>query len=119
MAVVAGSVPNVAGGVRVVAGGHGLGFVLVVVGGVIQVVPSLSLRILPPSINAASRHGKRGLGPGVDPRFGTERRDRGPHTGPMRFRTTLQLAGRTATGFRVPEEVVQALGKGKRPPGAR
>ena len=34
----------------------------------------------------------------------------------MRFRTTLQLAGRTATGFRVPEEAVQALGRGKRPP---
>lgn len=34
----------------------------------------------------------------------------------MRFRTTLQLAGRTATGFRVPDEVVQSLGRGKRPP---
>jgi hypothetical protein len=38
------------------------------------------------------------------------------HTPDMRFQTTLQLAGRTATGFRVPEEVVKALGKGKRPP---
>jgi hypothetical protein len=35
----------------------------------------------------------------------------------MRFRTTLQLEGRTATGFRVPPDVVEALGQGrKRPP---
>jgi hypothetical protein len=35
----------------------------------------------------------------------------------MRFRTTLQLEGKTATGFRVPPEVVAALGAGaKRPP---
>ena len=34
----------------------------------------------------------------------------------MRFKTTLQLEGRTATGFRVPPEVVEALGRGKRPP---
>jgi hypothetical protein len=34
----------------------------------------------------------------------------------MRFRTTLDSAGKTATGFRVPAEVVAALGKGKRPP---
>lgn len=34
----------------------------------------------------------------------------------MVFRTNLQLAGRTATGFRVPAEEVEALGKGKRPP---
>jgi hypothetical protein len=34
----------------------------------------------------------------------------------MRFRTTLEGAGKTATGFRVPAEVVAALGKGKRPP---
>jgi hypothetical protein len=34
----------------------------------------------------------------------------------MRFTTTLELAGKTATGFRVPGEVVEALGKGKRPP---
>ena len=34
----------------------------------------------------------------------------------MRFRTTLNLAGKTATGFLVPAEVVAALGKGKRPP---
>jgi hypothetical protein len=34
----------------------------------------------------------------------------------MRFTTTLELAGKTATGFRVPESVVEALGKGKRPP---
>ena len=34
----------------------------------------------------------------------------------MRFRTTIQLEGKTATGFRVPPEVVEGLGKGKRPP---
>ncbi len=34
----------------------------------------------------------------------------------MQFRTTLEASGKTATGFRVPPEVVAALGKGKRPP---
>jgi Bacteriocin-protection, YdeI or OmpD-Associated/Domain of unknown function (DUF1905) len=34
----------------------------------------------------------------------------------VRFTTTLELAGKTATGFRVPASVVEALGKGKRPP---
>jgi hypothetical protein len=34
----------------------------------------------------------------------------------MRFRTTLELGGKTATGFRVPAEVVAALGSSKRPP---
>jgi len=34
----------------------------------------------------------------------------------VRFRTTLQLEGKTATGFSVPADVVEALGKGKRPP---
>jgi Bacteriocin-protection, YdeI or OmpD-Associated/Domain of unknown function (DUF1905) len=34
----------------------------------------------------------------------------------MRFTTTLELAGKTATGFHVPASVVEALGKGKRPP---
>src|SRR5512134_3098384 len=34
----------------------------------------------------------------------------------MRFRTTLLQNDKTATGFRVPEDVVLALGKGKRPP---
>jgi hypothetical protein len=33
----------------------------------------------------------------------------------MRFRATIEQGGRTATGFRVPEEVVAALGSGKRP----
>jgi hypothetical protein len=32
------------------------------------------------------------------------------------FRTTLDSAGKNAAGFRVPPEVVAALGKGKRPP---
>jgi hypothetical protein len=34
----------------------------------------------------------------------------------MRFRTTLLLEGKTATGFQVPAGVVEAMGKGKRPP---
>jgi hypothetical protein len=34
----------------------------------------------------------------------------------MRFRTTILAAGKTAAGIEVPEEVVQALGAGKRPP---
>ncbi len=34
----------------------------------------------------------------------------------MRFRATIELGGKTATGFPVPVEVVEALGKGKRPP---
>jgi hypothetical protein len=33
----------------------------------------------------------------------------------MRFRATLQLHGKTATGFVVPDEVVEKLGGGKRP----
>jgi hypothetical protein len=34
----------------------------------------------------------------------------------MRFRTILRPAGKTATGFGVPAEVVTALGQGQRPP---
>jgi hypothetical protein len=33
----------------------------------------------------------------------------------MRFRATVELGGKTATGFQVPAEVVEALGSGKRP----
>lgn len=33
----------------------------------------------------------------------------------MRFRTTILLSGKTATGIRVPDEVVAALGSSKRP----
>jgi antitoxin component of MazEF toxin-antitoxin module len=33
----------------------------------------------------------------------------------MRFRTTVELGGRTATGMRVPPEVVEGLGTGKKP----
>jgi len=32
----------------------------------------------------------------------------------MRFRTTIELGGKTATGFRIPESVVADLGSGKR-----
>jgi hypothetical protein len=34
----------------------------------------------------------------------------------MRFRTTVVLGGKTATGLQVPDDVVAALGAGKRPP---
>jgi hypothetical protein len=34
----------------------------------------------------------------------------------MRFRTTIQQSGKTATGIEIPQEVVEALGAGKRPP---
>ena len=33
----------------------------------------------------------------------------------MRFRTTIQQGDKTATGIQVPEEVVEALGSGRRP----
>ena len=33
----------------------------------------------------------------------------------MRFRTTIQQSGKTATGIQIPERVIQALGSGKRP----
>ncbi len=34
----------------------------------------------------------------------------------MQFRTTILQNGKTATGIRVPDEVVESLGAGKRPP---
>lgn len=34
----------------------------------------------------------------------------------MRFRATILLSGKTATGIRVPDEVVASLGPSKRPP---
>jgi hypothetical protein len=34
----------------------------------------------------------------------------------MRFRTTILQSDKTATGIRVPVEVVESLGRGKRPP---
>jgi hypothetical protein len=34
----------------------------------------------------------------------------------VRFRTTIELGGVTATGFEIPAEVVDALGTGKKPP---
>ncbi|GAA2881291.1 YdeI/OmpD-associated family protein [Nonomuraea rubra] len=33
----------------------------------------------------------------------------------MRFRTTVELGGKTATGFEVPAGIVEELGSGKRP----
>ena len=34
----------------------------------------------------------------------------------MQFRTVIELGGKTATGLRVPPDIVSALGSGKRPP---
>ena len=34
----------------------------------------------------------------------------------MRFRATLLQDGKTATGIQIPDEIVEALGRGKRPP---
>src|SRR5438045_9129323 len=34
----------------------------------------------------------------------------------MRFRTTILTTGKTAAGIQIPDEVVEALGSGKRPP---
>jgi hypothetical protein len=34
----------------------------------------------------------------------------------MRFRTTILQSGKTTTGIQLPDEVVEALGSGKRPP---
>jgi hypothetical protein len=34
----------------------------------------------------------------------------------MRFRSTVELGGKTATGIPIPDEVIDALGSGKRPP---
>jgi len=36
-------------------------------------------------------------------------------TDPVKFRTTIELGGKTATGFAVPDAVVAALGASKRP----
>ena len=38
------------------------------------------------------------------------------HPQQHKFRTVLRLEGKTATGIQVPEEVVKALGKTKKPP---
>lgn len=34
----------------------------------------------------------------------------------MRFHTTILQAGKTATGIRIPDEIVDALGAGRKPP---
>jgi hypothetical protein len=55
----------------------------------------------------ARRSSFAGSCPGHDPDAGGE--------GSIRFRTTVELGGKTATGLQVPDEVVSALGSGKRP----
>src|SRR2546426_2902193 len=39
-----------------------------------------------------------------------------PRRNGMRFHTTILQAGGTATGIRIPDEIVESLGAGKRPP---
>ena len=34
----------------------------------------------------------------------------------MRFESTVELGGKTATGIPIPDEVIEALGSSKRPP---
>jgi len=34
----------------------------------------------------------------------------------MKFRATVELSGKSATGIEVPAEIIERLGKGKRPP---
>jgi hypothetical protein len=34
----------------------------------------------------------------------------------MRFRTTIVQSGKTATGIRIPDEIIEGLGGGRRPP---
>ena len=38
------------------------------------------------------------------------------NTSRLKFKTTLLLAGKTATGFVVPDDIVEKLGAGKKPP---
>ncbi len=47
---------------------------------------------------------------GAEPAAGNEGR------GPISFRAAVELGGKTATGIRVPPEVVASLGPSKRPP---
>src|SRR5438128_766918 len=44
-----------------------------------------------------------------------QRRLRAERNSPVRFRSQVELGGKTATGIAVPDEVVAALGSGKRP----
>jgi uncharacterized protein YdeI (YjbR/CyaY-like superfamily) len=36
-------------------------------------------------------------------------------SGPVRFRTTILTAGKTATGIQIPDELIEKLGAGKKP----
>src|SRR6478609_8714707 len=53
--------------------------------------------------------------PGRPFRHGLPRRRRWQDRG-MRFESTVELGGKTATGIPVPDEVVAGLGESKRPP---
>jgi hypothetical protein len=39
-----------------------------------------------------------------------------PKAAPVKFHTTILQAGKTATGIQIPEEIIEKLGAGKRPP---
>ncbi|CAN5705714.1 MAG: DUF1905 domain-containing protein [Rubrobacter sp.] len=43
-------------------------------------------------------------------------KDRCNREAQLRFRAEVRLSGKTATGIPVPAEVVESLGRGKRPP---
>jgi Domain of unknown function (DUF1905)/Bacteriocin-protection, YdeI or OmpD-Associated len=63
------------------------------------------------SENGRHQLGDRALGPLGQP--GAERRP-GRHRGHMRFRGTVVLGGKTATGIEVPPEVVSEVGQGRK-----
>jgi Bacteriocin-protection, YdeI or OmpD-Associated/Domain of unknown function (DUF1905) len=46
----------------------------------------------------------------------TKARAIAPKGGPAEFHTTILEAGKTATGIQIPDEVIEKLGAGKRPP---
>jgi Bacteriocin-protection, YdeI or OmpD-Associated/Domain of unknown function (DUF1905) len=39
-----------------------------------------------------------------------------PNSNTIRFRTTILTAGKTATGIQIPDEIIEKLGGGKKPP---
>ena len=67
----------------------------------------LALECLP--VRALRNHGPDAV------RLLAVRRQAGGGEDAMRFQTTIELGGKTATGFRVPDDVVESLGAGKRP----
>jgi Bacteriocin-protection, YdeI or OmpD-Associated/Domain of unknown function (DUF1905) len=66
---------------------------------------------VPVELVAVRRRGPRRTAPFLY----VTRPDPGGHH-PMKFTTVIELGGKTATGFRVPDEIVASLESGKRPP---